>query len=323
MFSQFGLLYSVRVFPNAAVARPGFYAIIKFYSSRDAQRAQKACDGEPLFQTSPVKGRVSLCRPGCPGTSLCRPGWPRTQKSTCLCLPSAGITGLHHHARPTLNVRLGTRHKALQHQAFALNSSRCQELANYYFGFNGWSKRIVKLQELSGLEDAALVVPMQKQNPQFFCAVEVVLPSYGCRSPGVGISEEPLHQVEEGPASLLTKRKTAQKLAFQAALADAFQRLTIVVLGFRNSNRLLGATVGHGEFENVNNSEPSVFLSESGRIAVEYRPTEEDLDARTEEELQNLIQVSCFPGSQPSQREEECLSDFSLEEEDLKLCELH
>ncbi|XP_052052431.1 RAD52 motif-containing protein 1 isoform X2 [Apodemus sylvaticus] len=244
VFSQFGLLYSVRVFPNAAVARPGFYAIIKFYSSRDAQRAQKACDGEPLFQTSPVK------------------------------------------------VRLGTRHKALQHQTFALNSSRCQELANYYFGFNGWSKRIVKLQELSGLEDATLAMPMQKQNPQFFCAVEVVLPSYGCRSPGVGISEEPLHQLEEGQSSLLTKRKTAQKLAFQAALSDAFQRLTIVVL-------------------------------ESGRIAVEYRAMEEDLDARIEEELQNLIQVRCFPGSQPSQREEECLSDFSLEEEDLKLCELH
>lgn len=55
VFSQFGLLYSVRVFPNAAVARPGFCAIIKFYSSRDAQKAQKACDGKPLFQTSPVK----------------------------------------------------------------------------------------------------------------------------------------------------------------------------------------------------------------------------------------------------------------------------
>jgi hypothetical protein len=25
--------------------------------------------------------------------SLCRPGWPQTQKSTCLCLPSAGIKG--------------------------------------------------------------------------------------------------------------------------------------------------------------------------------------------------------------------------------------
>jgi hypothetical protein len=29
--------------------------------------------------------------------SLCRPGWPRTQKSACLCLPSAGIKGVRHH----------------------------------------------------------------------------------------------------------------------------------------------------------------------------------------------------------------------------------
>jgi hypothetical protein len=29
--------------------------------------------------------------------SLCRPGWPWTQKSTCLCLPSAGIKGMRHH----------------------------------------------------------------------------------------------------------------------------------------------------------------------------------------------------------------------------------
>jgi hypothetical protein len=32
-------------------------------------------------------------------TSLCRPCWPRTQKSACLCLPSAGIKGVRHHAR--------------------------------------------------------------------------------------------------------------------------------------------------------------------------------------------------------------------------------
>ena len=32
---------------------------------------------------------------------FCRPGWPRTQKSACLCLPSAGIKGVCHHARPT------------------------------------------------------------------------------------------------------------------------------------------------------------------------------------------------------------------------------
>ncbi|XP_023574017.1 RAD52 motif-containing protein 1 isoform X6 [Octodon degus] len=94
--SRFGLLHSVRVLPNAAVAGPGFYAVVKFYSARDARRAQKACDGSPLVQSTPVK------------------------------------------------VHLGSRHKAAGHQTLPLNSSRCQELANYYFGFNGWSKRIIK-----------------------------------------------------------------------------------------------------------------------------------------------------------------------------------
>jgi hypothetical protein len=30
---------------------------------------------------------------------LCRPGWPRTQKSACLCLPSAGTKGMCHHCQ--------------------------------------------------------------------------------------------------------------------------------------------------------------------------------------------------------------------------------
>ncbi|KAI4566770.1 hypothetical protein MJG53_015447 [Ovis ammon polii x Ovis aries] len=184
VFSQFGLLYSVRVFPNAAVAGPGFYAIVKFYSARDAHRAQKACDQKQLFQKSPVK------------------------------------------------IRLGTQHKAVQHNALALNSSRCQELANYYFGFNGWSKRIIKLQDLSDPEEERenedIVTPLQRQSLKFFCALEVVLPSYECRSPGVGMAEEPLDNLEE----------------------------------------------------------------ESGKIAVAYRCCEEVTDARTEEELQDLIQAA-------------------------------
>jgi hypothetical protein len=28
--------------------------------------------------------------------SLCRPGWPQTQKSSCFCLPRAGIKSVHH-----------------------------------------------------------------------------------------------------------------------------------------------------------------------------------------------------------------------------------
>ncbi|XP_007956214.1 RAD52 motif-containing protein 1-like [Orycteropus afer afer] len=206
VFSKFGLLYSVRVFPNATVAQPGFYAIIKFYSARAAHRAQKACEWNQLLQKSPMK------------------------------------------------VHLGTNHKAIQHQAPALNGSRCQELANYYFGFNGWSKRIIKLQDLSDLEESENedTAAAQMQSLKFFCALEVVLPAYECRSPGVGMAEEPLNKQEEGPLSLLMKRKITQKLAIQRALSDAFQKLLIVVL-------------------------------ESGKIAVEYRPGEEIIDARTEE----------------------------------------
>jgi hypothetical protein len=40
---------------------------------------------------------------------LCRPGWPQTQKSTYLCLPSAGIKGMRHHAWLRVQLlRMGT-----------------------------------------------------------------------------------------------------------------------------------------------------------------------------------------------------------------------
>jgi hypothetical protein len=39
------------------------------------------------------RDRVSLCSPGCPGTHFI----DQTQKSACLCLPSARIKGMRHH----------------------------------------------------------------------------------------------------------------------------------------------------------------------------------------------------------------------------------
>lgn len=45
------------------------------------------------------------------------------------------------------------------------------------------------------------------------------------------------------------------------------------------------------KFENKNNPELSLSLSESGKVAVEYRPGEESIDAESEEDLQSLIQV--------------------------------
>nr|XP_056723078.1 RAD52 motif-containing protein 1 [Euleptes europaea] len=58
-FSAFGPLYSVRLRPNAPVAQPGHYALVKYFSARDAGRAQRACNQQSLFQKSPLK--VCIC----------------------------------------------------------------------------------------------------------------------------------------------------------------------------------------------------------------------------------------------------------------------
>ncbi|XP_064498933.1 RAD52 motif-containing protein 1 isoform X2 [Pseudopipra pipra] len=54
-FSRFGPLFSVRARGNAAVAGPGCCGVIKFYSAGDASRAQRACNGQRLFQKRPLK----------------------------------------------------------------------------------------------------------------------------------------------------------------------------------------------------------------------------------------------------------------------------
>jgi hypothetical protein len=43
------------------------------------------------------RDRVSLYSPGCPGTHFVDQAGLETQKSSCLCLPSAGIKGVRHH----------------------------------------------------------------------------------------------------------------------------------------------------------------------------------------------------------------------------------
>lgn len=59
VYSAFGALYLVKVCPNATVAEPGFYALVKFYSAGQASKAQRATDKQCLFQSSPLKVRLS------------------------------------------------------------------------------------------------------------------------------------------------------------------------------------------------------------------------------------------------------------------------
>ncbi|GAB1299320.1 Zinc transporter 6 [Apodemus speciosus] len=96
--------------------------------SKSSGLAGIAVTCEAKAKDSAIAFEVSLCSPGCPGAhsvdqadlfiiwflcvvlavlELYRPGCPGTQKSTCLCLPSAGITGVCHHARERPRHRLG------------------------------------------------------------------------------------------------------------------------------------------------------------------------------------------------------------------------
>ncbi|XP_067332498.1 RAD52 motif-containing protein 1 isoform X2 [Channa argus] len=59
LFSSFGPLYLVKLSSNALLHPPGFSALIKFYSAAQALKAQRFTDGHSLFQSSPLKVRLS------------------------------------------------------------------------------------------------------------------------------------------------------------------------------------------------------------------------------------------------------------------------
>ncbi|KAM9346287.1 RAD52 motif-containing protein 1 [Symphorus nematophorus] len=59
VFSSFGPLYLLKVFPNAPLNPPGFYALIKFYSAAQASKAQRQTDGRSLLHDAPLKVRLT------------------------------------------------------------------------------------------------------------------------------------------------------------------------------------------------------------------------------------------------------------------------
>ncbi|XP_018416338.1 PREDICTED: RAD52 motif-containing protein 1 [Nanorana parkeri] len=216
-FSPFGPLYSLKLFPNAGVADPGYYAVVRYFTSGSAKKAHAACDRKSLFQDSPLK--VQVCN----------------------------------------------RKKSLQFKSLELYGYKCQELANYYLGFNGWSKRVIALQNISGLDVEAEeeASPQEPARLRYLCVVEVTIHDGEIRSRGVGVAEEAMEK-QNDPTEFLSKNGKVQKYAVQKALSNAFKKILLVV------------------FDN-------------GKVAVEYVPDEDDaVDCLTEEELQGFIQVNDF-----------------------------
>ncbi|XP_034271608.1 RAD52 motif-containing protein 1 [Pantherophis guttatus] len=235
IFSTFGLLYSVKLCRNASVAGPGYHAFIRFYSARDASKAQQACNGRSLFQKTALK--------------------------VCIC----------------------TRQRALAKQTLPLNSYKSQELANYYLGFNGWSSRIITLQNVPGSEDDEKeeggTLP---RDSKYLCVQELSIPNYGIYTRGMGVAELRVNPSQ----GFLTASRNAQRFAVQQALSDAFRKILFIVL-------------------------------ENGKLAVEYSCPEKDpIDCLSEEELRGHIQVTELSFSQLNRLgEEESLCNFNTDGE--------
>uniref|UniRef100_UPI00398F5E3B RAD52 motif-containing protein 1 isoform X2 n=1 Tax=Pristiophorus japonicus TaxID=55135 RepID=UPI00398F5E3B len=149
VFSEFGLLYFVRLCRNAAVAEPGYYAVVKFYSAVDASSALNGTNKQCLFQEVPLK--VQMCT---------------KQRSM----------------------------KVFHEHQLSLSSIKCQELANYYLGFSGWSSRIIALQNIfdsDGCEENPReMIQPEKKNIKYLCIMEVKFINCGMCSRGIGVSEE-------------------------------------------------------------------------------------------------------------------------------------
>ncbi|XP_078080578.1 RAD52 motif-containing protein 1 [Mustelus asterias] len=246
VFSEFGLLYSVRVCRNAAAAEPGYYAIVKFYSALNARRAQSDTNKQCLFQRIPLK--VQMCT---------------KQRSM----------------------------KVSGENQLPLNSIKCQELANYYLGFNGWCSRIIALQNISDgggcEENTEELVQSERKNIKYICIMEVKFINYGMCSRGIGVSDE-FDQDATDPLNFALKLGRAQKAATQKALSDAFQKILLVVLG-------------------------------NGKVSVQWSSEQNETDCFTEEELQTQLQVNDISWSQfEHEGQEEILSDLSFKTETIE-----
>lgn len=185
VYSAFGALYLVKVCPNASVAAPGFYALVKFYSAAQASKAQRITDKQRLFQELPLKVRLSTKQD---------PSFLSASQS--------------------------------------LSHAKCQDLANHYLGYNGWSTHIITVKDVSKCADAGWSFGSDSQGEllKYGCVVELTLPQHGVTCRGVGVAEEAIDG-EKSPEEKLWMRGKLMKWAKNNAVVAAFEKLWLIVLG--------------------------------------------------------------------------------------------
>ncbi|XP_035626780.1 RAD52 motif-containing protein 1 isoform X1 [Oncorhynchus keta] len=167
-----------------------------------------------------------------------------------------------------LKVKLSTKqYPNFLHNSKPLSRSKCQDLANHYLGFNGWSTHIVTLKDISNCDDAGRLSTTtgdpQEITLKYGCIMDVTFPQHGLSCRGVGVAEETVEGT--GPDVVLPKRGKLQRWARDKAVVDAFEKVLLLVLG-------------------------------NGKVVVECRVERDDV--LQDEDLKGLIKVNDIPWSQ-------------------------
>ncbi|XP_046374632.2 RAD52 motif-containing protein 1-like [Haliotis rufescens] len=123
----------------------------------------------------------------------------------------------------TCKVAFAKRRKG-DNQVTTLFLAKCQELASYYLGFNGWSSNIQILEE-----DKECVQPGgDLKKIKYFCSVRLDLTNQNLSCDGVGAWEETCSKTDvASQGGVLAK---VQKTAHRRAMEHAFSKLVIISL---------------------------------------------------------------------------------------------
>ncbi|CAB1341538.1 unnamed protein product, partial [Coregonus sp. 'balchen'] len=102
----------------------------------------------------------------CPNAAVVEPGFYALVKDFSAAQASKAQRATH--------LKLSTKqYPNFLHNSKPLSHSKCQDLANHYLGFNGWSTHIVTEITL-----------------KYGCIMEVTFPQHGLSCRGVGMAEE-------------------------------------------------------------------------------------------------------------------------------------
>ncbi|XP_015765918.1 PREDICTED: RAD52 motif-containing protein 1-like isoform X3 [Acropora digitifera] len=181
-----------------------------------------------------------------------------------------------------LKVQFAQRKKIAEAGQLPLYMAKCTELANYYFGFNGWTTKIVQVEKLK-TEECTDSKTDNINSAIFKCVVSLEIKGcdFICYGTGYGGDYGVLQQ-ERNSSRQLELLGFAKKLAHRHAYENAFKRVIIVCL----DNGKVAVEINQQDISQWSLDE----LSEDGIVQVNYMEEMPHSESDDEREGQN----ECF-----------------------------